>query len=95
MSQLDLDKLTKQELKSLFDKQSEEVKNADSATDEDKLYLYKYYKQATIGNVNIEEPGFFDFTGKAKYNAWKSVEDTSTTISMKKYILKTNELLNK
>lgn len=95
MSQLDLDKLTKQELKSLFDKQSEEVKNADSATDEDKLYLYKYYKQATIGNVNIEEPGFFDFTGKAKYNAWKSIEDTSTTISMKKYILKTNELLNK
>lgn len=95
MSQLDLDKLTKQELKSLFDKQSEEVKNADSATDEDKLYLYKYYKQVTIGNVNIEEPGFFDFTGKAKYNAWKSIEDTSTTISMKKYILKTNELLNK
>jgi len=94
MSELDLDKLTKQELKSLFDKQSEEVKNADSATDEDKLYLYKYYKQATIGNINIEEPGFFDFTGKAKYNAWKSVEDTSTTIAMKKYILKTIELLN-
>lgn len=94
MSQLDLDKLTKQELKLLFEKQSEEVKNAKSASDEDKLYLYKYYKQATIGNVNINEPGFFDFTGKAKYNAWKSVEDTSPLLSMKKYILKTYELLN-
>ena len=59
----------------------------------DKLYLYKYYKQATIGNVNINEPGFFDFTGKAKYKAWKSVEDTSTIIAMKKYIIKTYELL--
>jgi acyl-CoA-binding protein len=93
MSQLNLDELTKQELDFLFQKQSEAVKKANSATNDDKLYLYKYYKQATVGNINIEEPGFFDFTGKAKYNAWKSVEDTSTTVSMKKYILKTNELL--
>ena len=89
-----LDELSKEEIQKLFKIQSENVKNAESASDEDKLYLYKYYKQATVGNINIEQPGFFDFTGKAKYNAWKSVEDTSTLVSMKKYILKTYELLN-
>ena len=94
MTEVNLNELSKEELKNLFEKQSEEVKNANSASDDDKLYLYKYYKQATIGNVNIDEPGFFDFTGKAKYNAWKSVEDTSKTLAMKKYIQKTIELLN-
>lgn len=94
MTEVNLNELSKEDLKILFEKQSEEVKNANSASDDDKLYLYKYYKQATIGNVNIDEPGFFDFTGKAKYNAWKSVEDTSKTLAMKKYIQKTIELLN-
>lgn len=88
-----LDELTTEEIEKLFQKQSENVKNAESVSDEDKLYLYKYYKQATVGNINIEQPGFFDFTAKAKYNAWKSLEDTSTLVSMKKYILKTYELL--
>lgn len=89
-----LDELSKEEIEKLFITQSENVKNAKSVSDEDKLYLYKYYKQASVGNINIEQPGFFDFTAKAKYNAWKSVEDTSTLVSMKKYILKTYELLN-
>jgi len=89
-----LNQLSKEKLEELFLLQTEEVKKAEKASDDDKLYLYKYYKQATIGNINIKEPSFFDFTGKAKYNAWKSVEDTSKTLSMKKYILKTYELLN-
>ena len=34
---------------------------------ENKLYLYKYYKQATIGDINIEEPsGWFNFEAKEK-----------------------------
>ena len=89
----DLDQLSSEELEKLFLQQSEEVKKAKSASDEDKLYLYKYYKQSTVGDVNIEEPGYFSFTERAKYNAWKSVEDTSKKISMKKYIKKTYELL--
>mgnify|MGYP001171926430 CR=1 FL=1 len=89
----DLDQLTNEELEKLFLQQSEEVKKAKSASDEEKLYLYKYFKQATVGDINIEEPSFFSFTEKAKYNAWKSVEDTSKKVSMKKYIKKTYELL--
>ena len=40
-----------------------------------KLELYKYYKQATIGDCNTPKPGYFDFVGKAKWDAWKSVAD--------------------
>lgn len=88
----DLDQLTNEDLKTLFNECSESIKDVENVSDEDKLYLYQYYKQATVGNINITMPSFWDFRGKAKYNAWKSVEDTSSEISMKKYIRKTFEL---
>ena len=88
-NKVNIDELTIEDLKELFFKQSEDIKNAEAMSDNDKLYLYKYYKQATVGNINIEEPGFFDFVGKHKYNAWKSLEDISSNIAMKKYILYT------
>jgi diazepam-binding inhibitor (GABA receptor modulator, acyl-CoA-binding protein) len=88
-----LDELSIEELQKLFERQSEEIKSIESMSNDDKLYLYKYYKQSTIGNINIEIPSFFDFIGHQKYNAWKSVEYTSSSISMKKYILHTYNLL--
>ena len=88
----DLDQLTSKELEKLFYERSESIKDLEDVSDEDKLYLYKYYKQATVGNIDITMPSFWDFKGKAKYNAWKSVEDTSSEVSMKKYIRKTYEL---
>ena len=88
-----LDELSIEELQKLFERQSEEIKSIESMSNDDKLYLYKYYKQSTIGNINIEVPSYFDFIGHQKYNAWKSVEYTSSSISMKKYILHTYNLL--
>ena len=88
-----LDELSIEELQQLFERQSEEIKRIESMSNDDKLYLYKYYKQSTIGNINIEVPSYFDFIGHQKYNAWKSVEDTSISVSMKKYILHTYKLL--
>lgn len=35
--------------------------------------FYKYYKQGTVGDVNTARPGMLDFTGKAKWDAWKEV----------------------
>lgn len=80
------------DLEKLFFEKSEEIKQVEDISDEDKLFLYKYYKQATIGNINIKEPSFFDFTGKVKYNAWKSVEDESKESSMIQYIDKVNSI---
>ncbi|KAI0076012.1 Acbp from Moniliophthora Perniciosa [Panus rudis PR-1116 ss-1] len=62
-------------------------------TQDDQLYFYKYYKQATIGDVNTPRPGLLDFTGKAKWDAWKSVEGVSKEEAYAKYVEKLIEVL--
>lgn len=32
---------------------------------------YGLYKQATVGDINIDKPGVADLKGKAKFNAWQ------------------------
>ncbi|TFK50022.1 acyl-CoA-binding protein [Heliocybe sulcata] len=64
-------------------------------TQEEQLYFYKYYKQATVGDVNTSRPGMMDFTGKAKWDAWKSAEGTSKEDAMAKYVEKLLEILKK
>mgnify|MGYP001028432497 CR=1 FL=1 len=54
-------------------------------TDADKLSLYGYYKQANEGKCNTKRPGMFDFTGKAKWDAWNAVGDMSKVDAMKRY----------
>ena len=76
-----------------FYNKAEQVKQLKSCSDENKLYLYKYYKQATVGDNNTEEPGFFNFTAKAKWNAWNEVKGTNKNDAMQYYINKVNELL--
>ncbi|KAF8558186.1 Acbp from Moniliophthora Perniciosa [Imleria badia] len=51
-----------------------------------KLKYYAYYKQGTIGDVNTTRPGLLDFVGKAKWDAWKGVEGTSSEDAQKKYV---------
>ncbi|ORZ22552.1 acyl CoA binding protein-domain-containing protein [Absidia repens] len=43
-------------------------------TKEQKLQLYAFYKQVSIGNVNTARPGLFDMVGRAKWDAWKKLE---------------------
>ena len=80
-------------MESTFYNKAEQVKQLQSCSDENKLYLYKYYKQATAGDNDTEQPSFFNFIGKAKWNAWNEVKGTSKTDAMEKYINKVNELL--
>ncbi|VWU51853.1 acyl-CoA binding protein, putative [Hepatocystis sp. ex Piliocolobus tephrosceles] len=53
---------------------------------EKKLILYKFFKQATIGNCNIPCPSFYKLEEKKKYDVWKSVENLSKEEAKKKYI---------
>lgn len=55
-------------------------------SNEDLLKLYSFYKQATIGDNKTESPGYFDFTGKAKWKAWKSVEGMTKPDAQKNYV---------
>ncbi|XP_062335263.1 acyl-CoA-binding domain-containing protein 5A isoform X1 [Osmerus eperlanus] len=50
------------------------------------LKFYSYYKQATIGPCKIPRPGFWDPVGKAKWDAWSSLEDMSKEQAMKGYV---------
>ncbi|CDS40408.1 acyl coenzyme A binding protein [Echinococcus multilocularis] len=47
-----------------------EVQTLPYCSDDDKLYLYGLYKQATVGDVNTAKPGMLDVKGKAKWEAW-------------------------
>ncbi|KAH9957439.1 acyl-CoA-binding protein [Russula dissimulans] len=62
-------------------------------TTDDQLYFYSYYKQATIGDINVERPGFLDFTGKAKWDAWNELKGVSKEEAWSKYVEKLLELL--
>ncbi|KAL8177469.1 UNVERIFIED_CONTAM: acyl-CoA binding domain-containing protein 6 [Gekko kuhli] len=38
------------------------------------------------GSCNTPKPGFFDFEGKQKWEAWKALGDTSPEQAMREYI---------
>ena len=57
-----------------------------SQTNDEKLALYAYYKQATVGDNTTPAPGMFDLTGKAKWNAWNDKKGLSTEDAMNAYI---------
>ena len=50
------------------------------------LKLYALYKQATEGDVSGKRPGFTDMVGRAKYDAWAAIKETSLEDAMQQYI---------
>ncbi|MEL6179761.1 MAG: acyl-CoA-binding protein [Myxococcota bacterium] len=49
-------------------------------------------KQATVGDVRGDKPGFFDFAGKATYKAWADLAGVSQEEAMRRYIAAVREL---
>ncbi|XP_008548648.1 acyl-CoA-binding protein-like [Microplitis mediator] len=77
-----------------FEKAAEEIKElATTPSNEDLLEIYAFYKQATVGDCNTEKPGFFDFKGKSKWEAWNSKKGMSQDEAKEKYISKVAELI--
>ncbi|OBZ72504.1 Acyl-CoA-binding protein [Grifola frondosa] len=64
-------------------------------TQDEQLFFYKYFKQGTVGDVNVARPGLLDFVGKAKWDAWKSVEGTPKEEAYAKYVEKLLEILKR
>uniref|UniRef100_A0A8C3WS01 Acyl-CoA-binding protein n=1 Tax=Catagonus wagneri TaxID=51154 RepID=A0A8C3WS01_9CETA len=56
--------------------------------DDEMLFIYGYYKQATMGDVSIEWPGMLDLKGKAKWDAWNEQKRTFKEDAMKEYVNK-------
>ena len=50
------------------------------------------YKQATVGDVSGKRPGFTDFVGRAKYDAWAKRKGQSKEDEKRAYIDLVNDL---
>ena len=50
------------------------------------LLLYSLYKQGTEGDVSGTRPGFADFEGRAKYDAWNKLHGKTSEEAMQEYI---------
>jgi acyl-CoA-binding protein len=63
------------------------VKKLPEKPDNDTLLkLYALYKQGTEGDVSGDKPGFFDFVGLAKYEAWEKLRGTGQAQAREQYI---------
>jgi len=72
--------------KKLFDKAVKDVTKAKNDPGNDmKLRLYAHFKQATDGDVVGDKPGFTDFVGRAKYDAWTKLKGMSQEDAQKAY----------
>uniref|UniRef100_A0A8C9DSH7 Acyl-CoA binding domain containing 7 n=1 Tax=Prolemur simus TaxID=1328070 RepID=A0A8C9DSH7_PROSS len=79
-----------------FERAAEDVRKLKSRPDDEELKeLYGLYKQAIIGDVNIECPGMLDLKGKAKWEAWNLRKGLLKEDAMSAYISKANELIEK
>ena len=74
-------------LQEQFERAAQAAKNLSTRPDNDTLLrLYALYKQGAEGDVNGPKPGFFDFVGTAKYEAWAKLKGTAQDEAMQKYV---------
>ena len=75
------------DLQQQFEQAARDIKTLDERPDNDTmLRLYALYKQGSEGDVKGDKPGFFDFVGAAKYEAWEKLRGTSQDQARKKYV---------
>jgi acyl-CoA-binding protein len=75
------------DLKEKFTQAAEDVKHLSERPDNDTLLkLYALYKQGSDGDVSGPKPGFFDFVGTAKYEAWSKLKGMKNDEAMQRYV---------
>jgi diazepam-binding inhibitor (GABA receptor modulator, acyl-CoA-binding protein) len=75
------------DLQTQFETAAQEVQNLSRRPDDQTmLKLYALYKQATVGDVQGNRPGFMDMAGRFKYDAWAKVKGTSQEAAMQQYV---------
>jgi acyl-CoA-binding protein len=75
------------DLKTKFEQAAKNALSLTERPDNDTmLKLYALYKQGASGDVSGPKPGFFDFVGTAKYEAWAKLKGTKQDEAMQKYV---------
>ncbi|XP_061895530.1 acyl-CoA-binding domain-containing protein 6 [Entelurus aequoreus] len=78
-----------QEFESAADRVADLVQ---TASRDQLLYLYARFKQVKVGKCNTQKPGFFEFEGQRKWQAWKQLGDMEVEQAMQEYISCVNVL---
>jgi acyl-CoA-binding protein len=82
------------DLRREFEQAAKDVKRLGTRPDNDTLLkLYALYKQGSEGDIRGDRPGFFDFVGTAKHEAWAQLHGTSQDDAMRRYIALVHQLL--
>jgi len=71
----------------LFEKAAAAARSLPERPDsETLLQLYALFKQGSVGDITGEKPGFFDFVGVAKYEAWEKLRGISMEEAQSRYV---------
>ena len=82
------------DLRPEFEQAAEDIQKLGERPDNDTLLkLYALYKQGSEGDVHGQQPGFFDFIGTAKYEAWAKLRGVDGEEARRRYIALVRDLL--
>jgi len=82
------------DLQSQFEQAARDIQTLSERPDNDTLLrLYALYKQGSEGDVSGPKPGFFDFVGTAKYEAWAKLKGMPKEQAMQQYIALVKKLM--
>lgn len=83
------------DLQQQFEQATRDIKHRATRPDNDTLLkLYALYKQATEGDLKRKPPGFFDFVGTAKHEAWQQLQGVDREQAMLRYVALVQRLLS-
>lgn len=81
------------DLRREFEQAVEDARHLSPRPDNDTLLrLYALYKQATDGNIQAAQPGFFDFVGTSKHEAWSRLRGIDAGEAMRRYVALVRQL---
>jgi acyl-CoA-binding protein len=82
------------DLRREFEQAAEDLQRLGQRPDNDTLLkLYALYKQSSEGDLKRAQPGFFDFIGTAKHEAWAHLSGVPEDEAMRRYIALVRQLL--
>lgn len=82
------------DLRREFEQAAEDIQRFGTRPDNETLLkLYALYKQGCEGDLSRAQPGFFDFIGTAKHEAWAKLHGTDEQEAMRRYIALVQQLL--
>lgn len=82
------------DLRREFEQAAEDIQQLGVRPDNDTLLkLYALFKQGSQGDLDRAQPGFFDFVGTAKHEAWSQLNGVPQEEAMRRYIELVHQLL--